>query len=148
MTIDNQLIRVGSDRFMKLEKIAIPESIQTLQVTCQHKGHSLVMIALDDQLIGALELHATLRPEVESVMTELRQRGLKLAIISGDQEEPTRTLAQSLGIDSYFANTLPENKALLIEQLQNEGRVVCFIGDGINDAIALKKADVSMDTNL
>ena len=142
--IDQQLIRVGSDRFMTLSEIFIPEEMRTLQATCQQKGHSLVMVARDDELIGALELHATVRPEVESVMNDLRQRGLKLAIISGDQEEPTRTLAQSLGIDSYFANTLPENKASLIEQLQNEGRVVCFIGDGINDAIALKQADVGI----
>ena len=142
--IDHQLIRVGSERFMTLSEIFIPEEMRRLQATCQQKGHSLVMVARDDELIGALELHATVRPEVESVMNDLRQRGLKLAIISGDQEEPTRTLAHSLGIDSYFANTLPENKASIIEQLQNEGRVVCFIGDGINDAIALKQADVGI----
>ncbi|MGB0386666.1 MAG: HAD-IC family P-type ATPase, partial [Ardenticatenaceae bacterium] len=56
----------------------------------------------------------------------------------------TRRLAQELGIDHYFANTLPENKADLVKQLQEEGRTVCFVGDGINDAIALKQAHVSI----
>ncbi|MGH9846872.1 MAG: HAD-IC family P-type ATPase, partial [Blastocatellia bacterium] len=74
----------------------------------------------------------------------LRRRNLDFCIISGDQEGPTRTLAESLGIDRYFANTLPENKAQLVEQLQSEGRAVCFVGDGINDSIALKKANVSV----
>lgn len=144
VTIEGQLIRVGSDRFMNLEAIVIPESMQTVQAICRQKGRALVMVARDDQLLGALELHATLRPEVETVLSDLRQHGLALAIISGDQEEPTRDLAHALGIETYFANTLPENKATLIEKLQSEGRVVCFIGDGINDAIALKKADVSI----
>jgi len=144
VTVGGQLIRVGSDRFMALEAIVIPESIQAVQAICRQKGRALVMVARDNQLLGALELHATLRPEVETVLSDLRQRGLALAIISGDQEEPTRDLAHALGIETYFANTLPENKATLIEQLQSEGRVVCFIGDGINDAIALKKADVSI----
>jgi Cu2+-exporting ATPase len=78
------------------------------------------------------------------VLADLRRRKLRLAIISGDQEEPTRHLAEELGIENYFANTLPKDKAALIAQLQEEGRVVCFIGDGINDAIALKQADVSI----
>lgn len=69
---------------------------------------------------------------------------MKVMIISGDNEEPTRQLAKELGIDDYFAETLPENKAELIEKLQKSGKSVCFIGDGINDSIALKKADVSI----
>ena len=78
------------------------------------------------------------------MLQTLREQGLELAIISGDQELPTKNLAEQLGIDTYFANTLPENKGQLIEQLQQQGRRVCFIGDGINDTIALKKADVSI----
>ncbi|MCB0062110.1 MAG: HAD-IC family P-type ATPase, partial [Caldilineaceae bacterium] len=80
----------------------------------------------------------------KDVIADLHGRGFTLAIISGDQEEPTRRLAEELGIDQYFANTLPENKATLVEQLQAEGRSVCFVGDGINDSIALKKANVSI----
>lgn len=142
--IAQQVIRVGSARFMEQGNIVIPAAIQTVQAACRQQGHSLVMVARNDELIGALELHATPRPEVQAVVATLRQRKLHLAIISGDQQEPTRQLANRLGIESYFANTLPENKAALIAQLQQEGRVVCFIGDGINDAIALKQADVSI----
>ena len=69
---------------------------------------------------------------------------MKLYIISGDHEHPTKRMAETLGIDHYFAEVLPENKANLVKQLCEQGRFVCFIGDGINDAIALKSAQVSI----
>src|SRR6202012_4672254 len=67
-----------------------------------------------------------------------------MAIISGDHEKPTRRLAEHLKMDRYFAEVLPQDKARYVELLQKEGRTVCFVGDGINDSIALKKADVSI----
>lgn len=142
--IDDQPIRVGSDRYMALEEIGIPESIRELQETCQEIGHSVVMVAVGDTLVGAIELQPTIRPEAKTVIQELKRRRMELIIISGDQEKPTHKLAQDLGIDHYFANTLPENKADLVRHLQQKGRTVCFVGDGINDAIALKTAHVSI----
>lgn len=142
--IEGKLIRVGSDRFMTLKEIALSSTVHALQERCHAEGHSLVMVAVGEQLVGAIELQPTIRPEAKAVIDELHQRNLACYIISGDQEGPTRSLAQALGIEHYFANTLPENKAQLVEQLQQEGRAVCFVGDGINDSIALKKANVSV----
>ena len=138
------LVRVGSGRFMTMEGIDLPEQVQALTTACQARGHSLVMVALDDQLIGCIELQPTVRPEAQRIIAGLRQRGLMLYIISGDQETPTHNLAAELGLTGYFANTLPEQKATLVEELQQQGRHVCFIGDGINDAIAMRKAQVSI----
>ena len=117
---------------------------QKEQARCHKEGYSLVYVAIDEQLGGAIELVPTVRPEVKEVIRALRESGKTLYIISGDHEAPTRRLAQELGIDHYFAKTLPENKATIVRQLQQEGRSVCFIGDGINDAIALKQAHVSI----
>ena len=78
------------------------------------------------------------------MIEQLKRRKLSMVIISGDHEQPTRKLAQELGIEGYFAEVLPEDKASLVEQLQEEGKAVCFVGDGINDSIALKKANVSI----
>ncbi|MBF0280708.1 MAG: heavy metal translocating P-type ATPase [SAR324 cluster bacterium] len=142
--IDKQLVRVGSDRFMAMEGIELSPEMKELNTLCQEQGHSLVMVALDDELAGIIELHSTIRPEAKTMIQQLQQRNLSVSIISGDQEEPTRELARELGIDHYFANILPENKAGLIEQLQQKGHSVCFVGDGINDAIALKQANVSI----
>ena len=103
------------------------------------------MVGVDDRLGGAIELQAAVRPEAREIVQGLRSRGIKhIAIISGDHDAPTRKLAESLGMDRYFAQVLPADKAEIVERLQQEGRKVCFVGDGINDSIALKKADVSI----
>ncbi|AKT40588.1 heavy metal translocating P-type ATPase [Chondromyces crocatus] len=144
VTIGEKLVRVGSDRFMGLEGIEVPPEVQARQEASHQHGHSMVLVAVDGQLAGTIELQPTIRPEAASVIRALHARGLQVSIISGDQEEPTRRLAEQLGLDRYFANVLPEGKADLVEQLQAEGRAVCFVGDGINDSIALKKANVSV----
>ncbi|MFN0122951.1 MAG: heavy metal translocating P-type ATPase [Blastocatellia bacterium] len=144
VAMEQPLIRVGSGRFMTMEGIQIPAQMQALTAACQAQGHSLVMVAVDDELAGCLELQPTIRPEAQQVIEDLRNRGLALYIISGDQEGPTRKLAEDLGMTGYFANVLPEGKAALVEKLQSEGRRVCFIGDGINDAIAMRQAQVSI----
>jgi Cu2+-exporting ATPase len=102
------------------------------------------MVSVDGALAGALVLQPTLRPEAETIVRQLRTRGLQLYIISGDHEAPTQRLADHLSMDGYFAEVLPEDKADLVRQLQAEGRKVCFVGDGINDSIALKTANVSI----
>jgi heavy metal translocating P-type ATPase len=144
-TIHDQLIRVGSSRFMEMEEIFIGPKIMAVQKSADRQGYSLVMIATNNQLMGAIELHATTRSEAKKIIHGLRQRNIKhVHIISGDHEEPTKKLAQELGMDSYFANTLPEEKACLIKQLQERGQFVCYVGDGINDSIALKQSNVSI----
>lgn len=145
VTIADRMIRVGSERFIEMEGISIPPAIKQSQKTCNLQGHSLVLVTVDQDVAGAIELHATIRPEAKAIIRGLRQRNIKsIYIISGDHERATRALAESLGIDHYFAETLPEQKADIIEQLQQAGHSVCYIGDGINDAIALKKAAVSI----
>jgi len=142
--VNQQIILVGSKRFIELSGVTIPVKIAQKQNDCNEQGYSLVYVAIDNKLAGAIELHATLRPEAKHIIRQLRERDLELVIISGDQEKPTQKLAKELGITHYFSQTLPENKASLIEQLQAKGKSICFIGDGINDSIALKKANVSI----
>ncbi len=143
--IDGHLIRVGSRRFMDMEGIALTPELEEALAEAHREGHTMVMVAVDDAIGGALELRASVRPEVPEIIKGLRERGIKhIAIISGDHEAPTRRLAEQLGMDRYFAQVLPTDKADYVERLQQEGRKVCFVGDGVNDAIALKKANVSI----
>lgn len=145
VTINNQLIRVGSIRFLEQENIHISATMREIQAACHHQGHPMILVALDNTAIGAIELQASLRPGLKNLIHELRQRNIKsTCIISGDHEAPTKKLAEELGIERYYAEMLPEQKAELIKQFQREGKSICYIGDGINDAIALKQADVSI----
>ena len=143
--IDGHKVMVGSIRYLKMEGIEIPEEVASVVEMAHTEGHTLIMVALDRHFAGVIELRASQRPEVLSMIKGLRDRGIKhIAIISGDHEAPTRKLAKHLGMDEYFAGVLPGDKADYVERLQKQGRKVCFVGDGINDSIALKKADVSI----
>jgi heavy metal translocating P-type ATPase len=143
--IDGHRVRVGSRRFMELEGVPLTREVEDALAEVHREGHTMVMVAVDGELGGALELRASVRPEVRGIVQGLRERDIRhIAIISGDHEAPTRRLAEELGMDRYFAQVLPTDKADYVEKLQREGRKVCFVGDGINDAIALKKANVSI----
>ncbi|MEZ4868152.1 MAG: heavy metal translocating P-type ATPase [Caldilineaceae bacterium] len=142
--IAGRTTRVGSVRFMTAEGIPVPAEVAAQQIESHDQGHSLVLVALDDEVVGAIELQPTIRPEAQEIIQRLHARGIETVIISGDNEAPTNQLAAQLGIDRYFAEVLPEDKANLVAQLQEEGHKVCFVGDGINDSIALKSADVAV----
>jgi len=141
---DAVMIQAGSARFMRQKGIYLPNDIKELKTRCDSACHSLVYIAVDNILAGVLELQPRIRPEARDVIRYLKAQNISLAIISGDHEQPTRELAQELGIQQYYAETLPDQKAELIKELRERGKFVAYIGDGINDAIALKQANVSI----
>jgi len=144
-TVNNKTTQVGSLSFMEKAGIPIPEEISEDIQAAIADGSSVVMVVIEGQIAGAIEIQAQLRPEVEEVIGKLRKRGLKnLYILSGDQMEPTRQMAKKLKLDGYFHDVSPEDKSNIIEKLQEEGKKVCFIGDGINDVIAMKKANASV----
>ncbi len=143
--LDDKLIQLGSARFMEQRGVALPASgLQAVQGEAQGGGSSLVYLAIDGCLAGVLRLDPCIRPEARCIVEYLKAQGIAVSIISGDQKEPTRRLAEDLGVDSYYAEVLPAQKAELIAGLQADGRHVGYVGDGINDAIALKEADVSI----
>jgi len=140
----NSLIQVGSVRFMELINIPITPAMEKNMAFCETQGFSLVMVAKNKQMIGAIEMRPSLRPEAKKIVSQLKKRQSirHFYIISGDNEIPTQKLAQELGIENYFANTMPEQKADIIDRLKNEGKFICYVGDGINDSIAMKKSHV------
>lgn len=143
--IDTRTVRVGSLRFMQQYGLSIPENLNEQLDAAYQQGSSIIFLAADDAVKGAIEIQPSIRPEVKQLMHKLRQQGITyLAIVSGDHEKPTRALAQQLGMDNYFAEVMPEDKAAIVERLQQQGKTVCFIGDGVNDAMAIKQADVSI----
>ncbi len=143
--VDGHIVHIGSIRFFEHECFSISDKVRQIQEQCNDQGSPMVAVSIDDTIVGIIELQTTMRAGVKNLIQALRQRGVKsMYIISGDHEAPTRQLAQELGIDHYFAEVLPTEKANLIKQLQSDGKSVCYLGDGINDAIALKQADVSI----
>ena len=145
LSLDGSEIHVGSERFMKAQGIVIPEALSHSMEKAYNTGHSLVMVAKNNELQGFIELQSVVRSEVYELMAKLRQHGVKeIAIVSGDREQTTRQLAEQLEMDNYFYDVLPTQKAEIVASLQKQGKKVCFIGDGVNDAIAMRNADVSV----
>jgi len=142
--IKSKLVQVGSERFMEQQGIHFPDHIQSLKTESETSGHSLVYVAIDGKLAGILELQPCIRPEAKEIINYVKAQGISVIIISGDHEQPTRQLANELGIEHYFSETLPDKKAELISKLREDGKFVAYVGDGINDAIALKQANVSI----
>jgi heavy metal translocating P-type ATPase len=138
-------IRVGSGRFMGAEGIAVPTAARTLEQAIHRRGHSLVLVAVDTAIVGVIELKARLRPEVPAVIARLREQGVRhIAIVSGDHAAPTRQLGAEIGADEVFAEVLPEQKADIVRRCKEGGQRVCFVGDGVNDALAMQAADLSI----
>lgn len=145
-TYGEYTIWVGSRRFIEEENISIIEKAYDAQKKIENDGRGLIIVAVNHQIIGAIEFAPSIRAETRHVVQQLKQYKniKKVCIISGDTENPTRHLAEKLGIEHYFFQVLPEQKAEIIKGLQQEGAFVCFVGDGINDAIAMKQAQVSV----
>ena len=144
VTIGNRLISVGSNRFMAQLSLDAPLSLRAIETESHELGYSLIYVAVDNAIVGAIELHASVRGETAQTIAKLHELGFQVCIISGDHEKPTSHLARQLGIDRCFSETLPQEKGELIKAMQADGRTVCYVGDGINDTIALKQAEVSI----
>lgn len=143
--VEGQTVHVGSPRYMAALDIDVPQDVTAVADDAFERGNTVVFVALGGALAGTFELQPTVRPEATAIIAALQAFGIRdLMIISGDRDAPTRHLADQLGISQYYAETLPGGKASIIERLRDEGRTICYIGDGINDAIALRKAQVSV----
>jgi Cu+-exporting ATPase len=97
----------------------------------------------NDQLLARIHLVDELKPEAVQALQDLRHQGIKTIILSGDRQEKTEAIAREVGVDTYFAEQLPEEKLARIESLASEG-MVAMVGDGINDAPALAKATLGI----
>lgn len=142
----DQTVTIGSDRYFALHDLST-EIFAEQAAAGQARGHSCVFVAIDYYTVGMIELASQAAPNAEAVVMDLQARGFEVQIVSGDHESPTQHLAEQLGITTFVAQRLPQQKAEWVESLQAAGHRVCFIGDGINDALALQRADVSISLN-
>ena len=108
------------------------------------EGKTVVLVSEADCVIGAIALMDQIRDGAEEALSLLRRRGIRVEMLTGDNEETARAIAEKLGVDGYIANLLPEEKVTAIEKLQAEGGPVVMVGDGVNDAPALAAAEVGV----
>ena len=133
----------GTQRLMQQNKIdlaPIKKEIDRLLNT----GNTISIVAVNGQVAGTIGVADTIRPSAKKSISALKSLGLEVAMITGDHAQVAKAVSDELGIDRYFAQVLPEDKAKYVKKLQDEGKFVAMVGDGINDAPALAQADIGI----
>jgi Cu+-exporting ATPase len=142
-TVEGHRVLVGTRRFLAEEGVDT-FTIQPLRARSQAQGQIAVLVALDGKAVGLLALADQLKPDAKEAVTRLRQLGLDIVLITGDNRETAQAVAGEVGITRVLAEVLPGDKAAEIRRLQAQGGPVAMVGDGINDAPALMQSDVGI----
>ena len=138
----NQEAFVGSDRL--LEDISISQEMKDQALQLQKEAKTVVYVGLGNDIIGLIAIQDVPKASSKQAIEELKKRGLKTVMLTGDNQNVAEAIGREVGIDQVIAGVLPTEKATEIKKLQNEGNKVAFVGDGINDAPALSTADVGI----
>ena len=139
---DGQTAFVGSDRLLK--DISISQEMKDQAIKLQKEAKTVVYIGLGQEIIGLIAIQDVPKPSSKAAIAEHKKRGLKTIMLTGDNPNVANAIGKEVGIDQVIAGVLPTEKAAEIKKLQDEGRKVAFVGDGINDAPALSTADVGI----
>ncbi len=134
----------GSERYLRENGIEIPQQIIDTLDILRNQGKALILVAIDRLCVSVIGLSDVLRATALKSIAELDQMGTKTVLLTGDNRSTADYFAKQVGITSVRAELLPEDKVQSIVHLQQEGKFVCMIGDGVNDAPALKTADVGV----
>ena len=141
--IDGKEFRVGNTTLME-EAGMLTDEVRNMHDTVSSKGVTTVLVADKSGVIGMVGLADEIKQESYAVVRKLHSLGLKVAMLTGDNNAVAKNVADTLSIDTYFAQTLPEDKYRHIKNLQDKGNVVLMVGDGVNDAPSLAQADVGV----
>ena len=142
--VEGARVLIGSRRLMESREIALGAAAGD-EAEARALGASPLFVAVDGRLAALLVLQDELRADAPEAVQSLRARQMRnVILLSGDHAEPSRVIAESLGLRHHYADLLPEDKARLIAGLKAEGRVVAMVGDGVNDALALDEAHVGI----
>jgi P-type Cu2+ transporter len=139
--VDGKDIKVVSPGYLRDQNIALSDQrVETLQA----QGKTVVFVLVDGQLKGAIALADIVRPEAKQAIDALKALDIRCMMLTGDNEATAKWVSDQVGLDEYFAEVLPQDKAAKVKEVQSRGVLVAMTGDGVNDAPALAQADVGI----
>ena len=137
-TVEGKKILVVSPGFLKEKNIAVPEGFAA------NDTETVVFVIVDDKLAGYIALSDEIRPESAEAIKTLKENKIKSILLTGDNHKVAKSVSETLGLDSFYAEVLPDQKLDKIKELQTNGEFVAMTGDGVNDAPALAQADIGI----
>jgi Cu2+-exporting ATPase len=140
----NEVYIAASYRYIEENKLTVPADIAKAVKQAAKEGKTEVYLITNKKVVGALGLADIVREQSKLTIKTLKDMGIKTAMITGDSDEVAAYVSKQLGLDQYFAEVKPEDKAQKVKELQKNGQQVAMVGDGINDAPALTQADIGI----
>jgi Cu2+-exporting ATPase len=142
--VDGTTYAVGGPALLRERGVKIPPALEDTIEGWHARGAAVLHLVRGDTVIGSFALEDEVRPEARQAVAQLRSMGIKVVMITGDARPVAEAVAADLGIDEVFAEVLPEDKVRAVAELQDRGLSVAMVGDGVNDAPALARADVGI----
>ncbi len=142
--VDGQEVLVGSARLLTQRGIPVPAALEQQRTEWERQGCTTVLVAAGGVVEGGFALTDTVRPTAAAAVAELHRLGLRTVLLTGDNDATAAAVAAQVGITEVIAQVLPHDKAAVIETLQAQGRSVAMVGDGVNDAPALARANLGL----
>lgn len=143
-THKGQQVYVGGPRLLEMLEIESPQSFNDFEEDVRSKGQSVIYLVEGNEVKAAFAMADLIRPESKQVIADLHKMNIEVAMLTGDSKAVAKSVAQELEIDTFFAEVLPEDKDKKVSQLLEEGKQVAMVGDGVNDAPALTRADIGI----
>jgi len=140
-TVDCRALLVGSRQLMQEQDLPIAD-LDARAIELEHEGRTVMWAASDGELLGIIAVGDTVRDGAAATVARLQGAGVRVVMLTGDNQRTADVVGRALGVDKVIAEVLPEDKAREVTSLREEGRVVAMVGDGVNDAPALAAADV------
>ncbi|MFQ5836485.1 MAG: heavy metal translocating P-type ATPase [Candidatus Bathyarchaeia archaeon] len=134
----------GSKKLLKKNGVNLTREVEERIKKLESQGKTITLVAKNDRVMGIIATADTIKEHAIETVSRLKEMGLKVVMISGDNEETTKVIAEQLGIDKYFAELSPEEKLTIVDELRKNRKHVAMVGDGVNDAPALAKANVGI----